>query len=227
MSLFDDFGVNLSSSSLEEQETAARELQFNLNMLQDIRKKQPRETPCKTFYKLKKSIPLSIFLQVYPFNELVDCGLELNLEDLMELERLYSTFEKGDQQFYIDSFRRLQQMITSIKSNKIPGSYGKGFQPWKEHVSANKEVQNVLHMPEPSQEDIDQIAGQHYLSERISTPPPEQTLGRRVASFFGFGGGRKTTKKMLDKKSKYYKRSKSRSKKMRSRKSKSRSSSKK
>ena len=58
--------------SLEEQqrmqEMAARELQFNINMLQDIRKNRPQETPCQTFYKLKKGIPLSLFMEVYPFN---------------------------------------------------------------------------------------------------------------------------------------------------------------
>ena len=215
--------------SLEEQQRlqkmADNELQYNIQMLQDIRKNQPQETLCRTFYKLKKDIPLSIFLEVYPFNELVDCSLELKLEDLMELQRLYSTFEQSDQQFYVDSFRRLQQLI----SNKIPGSYGKGFQSWEEQVAANQEVQDVLRMPEPSKEEIDEIASQHYMQDRIpspAAPPPVQpvpTWGRRVAGFFGFGGGkgRKITKKM------YQKRSKSRSKKLRSKKSRSKSRSKK
>ena len=57
-------------SSPEEQqrlqEMAASELQFNIQMLEAIRKSQ-QETPCQTFYKMKKSIPLSTFLEVYPF----------------------------------------------------------------------------------------------------------------------------------------------------------------
>lgn len=215
-------------SSPEEQqrlqEMAASELQFNIQMLEAIRKSQ-QETPCQTFYKMKKSIPLSTFLEVYPFNELVDCGLELNLEELMELKRLYSTLEQSDQQFYVDSFRRLQQLIT----NKVPGSYGKGFQPWKEQVAANQEVQDVLGMPETSQEEIDNIAYQNYMQNRIPSPPPPvqpvPTWGRRVAGFFGFGGGkgRKTSKKILRRQ----KRSKSRSKKSHSKKSRSKSRSKK
>jgi len=215
-------------SSPEEQqrlqEMAASELQSNIQMLEAIRNSQ-QETPCQTFYKMKKSIPLSTFLEVYPFNELVDCGLELNLEELMELKRLYSTLEQSDQQFYVDSFRRLQQLI----SNKIPGSYGKGFQPWKEQVAANQEVQDVLGMPEQSQEEIDDIAYRNYMQTRIPSPPPPvqpvPTWGRRVAGFFGFGGGkgRKTSKKILRRQ----KRSKSRSKKSHSKKSRSKSRSKK
>lgn len=231
-----DFNVDSHSPSLEEKqrmkEMAANELQFNIQMLQDIRKNRPRETPCKTFYKFKKNIPLSIFLEVYPFNELVDCGLELNLEELMELERLYFILEESDQQFYIDSFRRLQQMITSIKSNKIPGSYGKGFQSWKQQVSANKEVQDVLRMPEPSQREIDEIAYQNYIQNRspspVPVPPdaqpvPAQSFFGRVKNLFGLRGGRKTTKKILRRQ----KRSKSRSKKSHSKKSRSKSRSKK
>lgn len=212
-------------SSPEEQqrlqEMAASELQFNIQMLQDIRKNQPQETPCRTFYMFKKDIPLSIFLEVYPFNELVDCGLKLNLEELMELQRLYLTFEQIDQEFYVDSFRRLQQLI----SNKVPGSYGKGFQPWKQQVAANQEVQNVLRMPEPSQEEIDAIASQHYMQNRIPSPaaPPVPSLFGRVKKFLSLGGGRKNTKKILRRQ----KRSKSRSKKLRSKKSRSKSRSKK
>jgi hypothetical protein len=220
-----DFNVDSSSPSLEEKqrmkEMAAQELQYNIQMLENIRKNQPQKTPCKTFYKLKKNIPLSIFLKVYPFNELVDCGLELNLEELMELERLYFILEESDQQFYIDSFRRLQQMITSIKSNKIPGSYGKGFQSWKQQVTANQEVQDVLRMPEPSQEEINEIAYQNYIQNR--TPSPAQSLFGRVKNLFGLRGGRKTSKKIYQKRS----RSKSRSKKSHSKKSRSKSRSKK
>ena len=202
---------------------AASELQFNIQMLEAIRKSQ-RETPCQTFYKMKKSIPLSIFLEVYPFNELVDCGLELNLEDLMELKRLYSTLEQSDQQFYVDSFRRLQQLI----SNKIPGSYGKGFQPWKEQVAANQEVQDVLGMPEQSQEEIDDIAYQNYMQNRIpspAAPPPVPSLFNRVKNLLSLGGGkgRKTSKKILRRQ----KRPKSRSNKSHSKKSRSKSRSKK
>ena len=221
-------------SSPEEQQRlqkmAASELQFNIQMLEAIRKSQ-RETPCQTFYKMKKSIPLSIFLEVYPFNELVDCGLELNLEDLMELKRLYSTLEQSDQQFYVDSFRRLQQLISSLQqliSNKIPGSYGKGFQPWKEQVAANQEVQDVLGMPEQSQEEIDDIAYQNYMQTRIpspAAPPPVPSLFNRVKNLLSLGGGkgRKTSKKILRRQ----KRSKSRSKKSHSKKSRSKSRSKK
>ena len=220
-------------SSPEEQQRlqkmAASELQFNIQMLEAIRKSQ-RETPCQTFYKMKKSIPLSIFLEVYPFNELVDCGLELNLEDLMELKRLYSTLEQSDQQFYVDSFRRLQQLISSLQqliSNKIPGSYGKGFQPWKEQVAANQEVQDVLGMPEQSQEEIDDIAYQNYMQTRIpspAAPPPVPSL-IRVKTLLSLGGGKgiKTSKKILRRQ----KRSKSRSKKSHSKKSRSKSRSKK
>lgn len=230
-----DFNVDTPSPSLEEKqrmkEMAAQELQYNIQMLEDIRKNRPRETPCRIFYKLKKNIPLSIFLEVYPFNELVDCGLELNLEELMELERLYFILEESDQQFYIDSFRRLQQMITSIKSNKIPGSYGKGFQSWKQQVTANQEVQDVLRMPEPSQGEIDEIAYQNYIQNRtpspVPVPPapdaPAQSLFGRVKNLFGLRGGRKTTKKILRRQ----KRSKSRSKKSHSKKSRSKSRSKK
>jgi hypothetical protein len=214
-------------SSPEEQqrlqEMAASELQFNIQMLEAIRNSQ-QETPCQTFYKMKKSIPLSIFLEVYPFNELVDCSLELNLEDLMELKRLYSTLEQSDQQFYVDSFRRLQQLIT----NKIPGSYGKGFQPWKEQVAANQEVQDVLGMPEQSQEEIDDIAYRNYMQTRIpspAAPPPVPSLFSRVKNLLSLGGGkgRKTSKKILRRQ----KRSKSRSKKSHSKKSRSKSRSKK
>ena len=222
MSFIDELLLPSPEEQQRLKEMADNELQHNILMLQDIRKNQPQETPCRTFYKLKKDIPLSIFLEVYPFNELVDCGLELKLEDLMELGRLYSTLQQSDQQFYVDSFRRLQQLI----SNKIPGSYGKGFQSWEEQVAANKEVKDVLGMPEQSQEEIDAIAYQNYMQTRIpspAAPPPVPNLFRRVKTLLSLGGGkgRKITKKM------YQKISKSRSKKLRSKKSRSKSRSKK
>jgi hypothetical protein len=218
----DDFPPPSLEEQRRMQEMAARELQYNIKELQDSRKNRPQETPCQTFYKLKKGIPLSLFIRVYPFNELVDCGSNFQLEELKELDRLYSMFEESDQQFYIDSFRRLQQMITSIQSNKIPGSYGKGFQPWKEEVAANQEVQDVLRNPEPSDREIDEIAYQNYMQTRIPAPPaapPVPSLFGRVKNLFGLGGGRKTSKKM------YQKRSKSRSKKSNSHSKKSRSKS--
>lgn len=208
--------------SLEEM--AARELAYN-------RKYLPQETPCQTFYKLEKGTPLSIFIEVYPFNELVDCGSNFQLEELMELKRLYSTLDRNDQEFYIDSFRRLQEVINSIQANKIPGSYGKGFQSWKEQkeeVAANKEIRDVLRMPEPSQKEIDEIAFQHYLKDEIPLPPSPQpvqpaqptSLIGRIKSFFS-GGGRKTVKLIKSSRSRSNsRRSKSRS---RSRRSKSNS----
>ena len=104
-------------------EMAADELKHNIRMLQDIRN-QEIETPCQTFYKMKKSIPLSVFIQVYPFNELVDCGSGFDLPELMELETLYNTLEQKDKQFYIDSFNRLQQIIShdNYMENRIPST---------------------------------------------------------------------------------------------------------
>ena len=235
---------DVSPPSLEEQqqmqEMEARELAYNIKMLQDIRMNRPQETPCQTFYKLKKGIPLSLFMEVYPFNELVDCGSNFQLEELMELKRLYSTLQQSDRQFYIDSFRRLQQLINSIQSNKITGSSGKGFQPWnkqswKEQVAANKEIEDVLRMPEPSQEEIDEIAFQHYLKDEIPLSPsplpaqpaqpvqpvqpvqPESTsLIGRIKSLFS-QGGRKTVKIIKSSRSRSMSRSKSRRSKSNSR----------
>ena len=217
----DDFPLPSLEEQQRMQEMAASELAYNIKMLQDFRENQPRETPCKLFYQLKKGIPLSVFLEVYPFNELVDCASKFQLEELMELKRLYSTFEESDQQLYIDSFQRLQQVINRILSNKVPGSYAKGFQPWKEQVAANQEVQDVLRNPEPSDREIDEIAYQNYMQTRIPSPaaPPVPSLFGRVKNLFGLGGGRKTSKKM------YQKRSKSRSKKSNSHSKKSRSKS--
>jgi hypothetical protein len=184
---------------------------------------------------LKKGVPLSLFIEVYPFNELVDCGSNFQLEELKELKRLYSTLDQSDQEFYIDSFNRLQGVINSIQANKIPGSYGKGFQPWKEQVAANQEIKNVLRMPEPSQEEIDEIAYQHYLKDEIPLPPSPQpvqpaqpaqptSLIGRIKSFFS-GGGRKSVKliKSSRSRSRSRSRSKSRSRSRRSKRSKSQS----
>ena len=209
------------------QEMEASELRYNIQMLEGIRASK-RETPCQTFKMRKRNIPLSVFIKVYPFNELVDCGLGFTLDELMELQRLYSTLDEGDQQLYIDSLRRLEEMILRIESNRIPGSYGKGFRSWKDQVAANQEVQNILlNLEEPPQEEIDKIAGEYYMKDRIPSPSISQplplpqsqprTFRERVKSLFGFNGGRRTMKKM------YKKRSKSRSKKSQYKKSKSRS----
>lgn len=216
------------------QEMAASELLFNIQMLQSIRREKT-ETLCQTFYNMRNSIPLSVFIQVYPFNELVECGSGFNLPELKELKTLYDTLDPESKRIHVDSFNRLQQII----ANTHPGSYGKGFQPWKEQVAANQEVQDVLARPEPSQIAIDAIAYRNYMRNRIpSTPPvappvapplappvapPVPTLFGRVRSLFRFGGGRKTTKKILRR----HKRSQSRSKKLRSKKTRSKSRSKK
>ena len=87
MSLLSDFGVE--PPTLEEQarlkEMADSELQYNIQMLEDARLHEP---PCETFYRFKKEITLSTFLQVYTFDELVNCKFEL--PELRELIRLYS-----------------------------------------------------------------------------------------------------------------------------------------
>jgi hypothetical protein len=184
-------------------ENAKQELE-KIQMLTRLKDESLELTPCAMFNTLNNDIPLSIFIRVYPFNELVDCGLGFTLDELMELETLYYTLDKGDQQLYIDSLRRLQQMIGST-------------------VSANQEVQDVLRNPEPPQEDINKIAGEYYMQNRIPSTPPvppvpsvPQTLFGRIKSYFS-RGGRKTAKKM------YQKRSKSRSKKSHSKKSRSKS----
>ena len=194
----DDFSTDeeFVQHQQQMQEIAARELAYN-------RKYLLQETPCQAFYRLEKGTPLSVFIQVYPFNELVDCGSNFQLEELMELERLYSTLDRNDQEFYIDSFRRLQEVINSIQSNKIPGSYGKGFQSWKEQVAANKEIEDVLRMPEPSQP---------VQPVQPAQPEPTSLIGR-IKRLFSVGG-RKTVK--LIKSSRSMSRSKSRSKSRRS-----------
>lgn len=212
------------------QDIAESELKHNIQMIS--RNRFQGKSPCKLFYQFKKSIPLSVFLKVYPFNELVDCGSGFNLPELNELNRLYLTFDESDQQLYIDSFNRLQQLINNVLSNKVPGSYGKGFQSWKEQVAANQEIEDILRKPEPTEREIENIAYQNYMQTRIPSPPsppqqqsqqPESLIGR-VKGLFGLGGGRgrKTAKKL----SRRQKISKSRSKKLRSRSKKLRSRSK-
>ena len=195
--------MSFESNKADFGENAKQELE-KIQMLTSLKNESPEITPCAMFNTLNKDMPLSVFIQVYNFNELVDCGLNFNLDELMELKRLYYTLDKGDQQLYIDSLRRLQQMIEST-------------------VSANQEVQDVLRNPEPPQEDIDEIAGKYYMQNRIPSTPPvpvPQTLFGRIKSYFS-RGGRKTAKKM------YQKRSNSRSKKSHSKKSRSKSRSKK
>lgn len=198
----DDFSTDeeFVQHQQQMQEIAARELAYN-------RKYLPQETPCQAFYRLEKGTPLSVFIEVYPFNELVDCGSNFQLEELMELKRLYSTLDRNDQEFYIDSFRRLQEVINSIQSNKIPGSYGKGFQSWKEQVAANQEIRDVLRMPEPSQP-----------VQPVQPAQSESTsLIGRIKRLFSVGG-RKTVKLIKSSRSKSRRsKSNSRSKSRRSR----------
>jgi hypothetical protein len=198
----DDFSTDEEFLQHQQQiqEVAARELAYNRKFLS-------QETPCQAFYRLEKGTPLSIFIEVYPFNELVDCGSNFQLEELMELKRLYSTLDRNDQEFYIDSFRRLQEVINSIQSNKIPGSYGKGFQSWKEQVAANQEIRDVLRMPEPSQP-----------VQPVQPAQSESTsLIGRIKRLFSVGG-RKTVKLIKSSRSKSRRsKSNSRSKSRRSR----------
>ncbi len=210
------------------------ELKHNVQMIS--RSRIQGKSPCKLFYQFKKGIPLSVFLRVYPFNELVDCGSGFELPELNELERLYSTFE-GDKQLYIDSFHRLQQVINNILSNKVPGSYGKGFQPWKEQVAANQEIKDIMRNPEPSQREINRIENDNYMQTKIPSPPPPQeqsqvsqqqqqpeSLFGKVKNFFGVDGGRKTSKKIMRRqKRSNSRRSNSKSKKSRPHSKKSRS----
>jgi hypothetical protein len=216
--------------NMKEQEEM--EMKYNIQMISRYRFQG--KSPCKLFYQLKKGIPLSVFLKVYPFNELVDCGSGFDLSELTDLERLYSTFEEGDKQLYIDSFHRLQQVINSIRSNKVPGSYGKGFQSWKDQVAANQEIEEVLRNPEPSQREIDRIAYDHYMQTRIPSPPPQEqsqesqqpeSLIGKVKNLFGLGGGkgRKTSKKILRRQKISKSRSSSKSKKSQPHSKKSRS----
>ena len=211
MSLLSDFGVE--PPTLEEQarlkEMADSELQYNIQMLEDARLREP---PCETFYRFKKEITLSTFLQVYTFDELVDCKFEL--PQLRELIRLYSTLSPSDQERYANSFRRLRQMMQSL-------------------ADADQEVREIAQRPEPSNYKIEQIRRKQYLAENPSPqqpspqqPSPQQPSPPKKTSFFDFfkgGKSRKSSKKI----SRRQKRSKSRSKKSRSKKSRSKSRSKK
>lgn len=218
------------------QEMAASELRFNIQKLQDIRTDDPLNSPCKLFYQFNKGIPLSVFLKVYPFNELVDCGSNFQLEELTELKRLYSTFDEDHQQRYTDSFHNLEQIIfekkyppaifssePSTSATPIPAAYStqpkrsyKGFQSSNERVEANKEVQNIIHNPEPSQSEISRIQYENYmqtrnplLQEQQQQQQPSSMLSR-VKGFFGFGG-RKTSKKISRRQQRSKSRSRSRS----------------
>ena len=211
MSLLSDFGVE--PPTLEEQarlkEMADSELQYNIQMLEDARLREP---PCETFYRFKKEITLSTFLQVYTFDELVDCKFEL--PQLRELIRLYSTLSPSDQERYANSFRRLRQMMQSL-------------------ADADQEVREIAQRPEPSNYKIEQIRRKQYLAENPSPQQlspqqlsPQQPSPPKKTSFFDFfkgGKSRKSSKKI----SRRQKRSKSRSKKSRSKKSRSKSRSKK
>ena len=227
------------------QEMEADELQHNINMLRDIQKYQPM-SPCKLFYELKKSVPLSVFLKVYPFHKLVDCSLDFTLDELMEIKRLYYTFHENNQKDYIDSFRKLEEII----ANRIRISSGKGFQPWKKQVEENREVQDIMRKPEPSESEIDSIAELHYYMQNQQPgqppppppppppplplppppPPPAQvtSLLGKFKDFFSLSGGRKkTTCKKMSKSRHRRHNNKSRSKMLRYKKSRSRSRSKK
>lgn len=216
MSLLSYFGVE--SPTLEEQarlkEMADSELQYNIQMLEDARLREP---PCETFYRFKKEITLSTFLQVYTFDELVDCKFQL--PELRELIRLYSTLSPSDQERYANSFRRLRQIMQSF-------------------ADADQEVREIAQRPEPSNYKIEQIRRQQYLAENPSPQPPSpqppqppqpqppQPQQQKKTSFFDFFKGGKS-KKSSKKISRRQKRSKSRSKKSRSKKSRSKSRSKK
>lgn len=234
----ENFSTDEEYAAYQQRMREMEELEMKHNVQMISRMRSQRKSPCKLFYQFKKGIPLSVFLKVYPFNELVDCGSGFELPELKELERLYSTFEESDKQLYIDSFHRLQQVINNIRSNKVPGSYGKGFQPWKEQVAANQEIEQVLRNPEPSDREIDEIAYQNYMQTRIPSPPPPppqeqsqesqqqqqpESLFGKVKNLFNFDGGRKTSKKIMRRQKRSKSRSNSKSKKSRPHSKKSRS----
>jgi len=87
---------------------------------------------------MKESIPLSVFIQVYPFNELVDCGSGFDLPELMQLETLYNTLEQEDKQFYIDSFNRLQQIIRPPAAVASSFSFSGGRKTTKKTLRRHK-----------------------------------------------------------------------------------------
>jgi hypothetical protein len=219
---------------LNPQQMEKQEFEKNIEMLTIIKNDNPRIIPSKIFNYLKKSVPLSVFVKVYPFNQLVDCGFEFTLDELTELKRLYSTLEEGDQQLYTDSFHNLEQFILESKyppvpmfssepstsATPIPSAYStqpkrsyKGFQSSNERVEANKELQNIIHNPEPSQSEIEKIQYQNYMRNRIiqssELPQPSSIFGK-VKEFFGFGGKKRKTINII-KNSRSKSRSKSRS----------------
>ena len=211
------------------------EMKYNIQMISRYRFQG--KSPCKLFYQLKKGIPLSVFLKVYPFNELVDCGSGFDLSELTELKRLYSTFKEGDQQRYIESFRNLEEFILESKyppvamfssepstsATPVAAAYStqpkrsyNDFQSSDERVQANTELRNIIHNPTPSQREIDEIYMQNRIPSSSELPQPQpqpqpqpSSLIGRVKGFFGLGGrGRKTIKLIKNSRS----RSKSRSK---------------
>ena len=208
MSLLDYFGVEPPTSEEQTrlQEMAGSELQNNIQMLRDIRKHEPQKTPCETFYRFKKELPLSTFLQVYTFDELVDCKFEI--PELTELIRLYSTLTPSDKTLYADSIRRLRQMMES-------------------YDDADQEVGTIVQRPEPSNYEIEQIRSRQYLAEnppQPQQPPPQQPEKSSFFDFFKGGKSRKMSKKRY-KKSRSTKSRKSNSRKSRSKRSRSRSKS--
>lgn len=209
MSLSEYFGVE--PPTLEEQarlkEMADSELQYNIQMLKDARLREP---PCETFYRFKKELPLSTFLQVYTFDELVDCNFDL--PELRELIRLYSTLSPSDKTLYADSIRRLRQIMESL-------------------ADADQEVGTIVQRPEPSNYEIEQIRSRQYLAENQpqqqpppQQPPPQQPEKSSFFDFFKGGKSRKMSKKRY-KKSRSTKSRKSNSRKYRSKRSRSRSKS--
>lgn len=210
MSLLDYFGVEPPTSEEQTrlQEMAGSELQNNIQMLRDIRKHEPQKTPCETFYRFKKELPLSTFLQVYTFDELVDC--KFDLPELRELIRLYSTLSPSDKTLYADSIRRLRQIMESL-------------------ADADQEVGTIVQRPEPSNYEIEQIRSRQYLAEnppqpQPQQPPPQQPEKSSFFDFFKGGKSRKMSKKRY-KKSRSTKSRKSNSRKSRSKRSRSRSKS--
>ena len=199
------------------------EMKHNIQVISHLRNQG--ESPCKLFYQLRKNIPLSIFLKVYPFNELVDCGSGFDFSELTELKRLYSIFDENDQQHYIDSFRNLEQFILESKYPPVPmfssepstsaipipaaystqpKRYYKGFQSSNERVQANTELRNIIRNPSPSQREVDEIQYKNYMQNRILSsselpqpqPQPPSLIGR-VKGFFGFGGKKRKTIKLI------------------------------
>ena len=123
VSSFCEFGDIMSIQRSESKDYPQfQEARQKRNMLQRIRINEPTNTPCQTFYKYNKSIPLSSFIELYPFNELVDCSGGFDLPQLYELSRLYDALEEEDKEFYIDSFRFLQKNIQTRQQMAHPAT---------------------------------------------------------------------------------------------------------